>query len=145
MEDPRLLVQVSQLGLMMLQAGAQLAAPLGVLQLQGVKAGQQPFGGILGPGTAGPSGDVLVGGGLVAVLQLGDLGRGPSQQPRKLPAGQSGVVAKLAEPQAQRLACLLDAGHARSSSCSQTHPAGRPGARHHPASNCAAPPQQDRR
>ena len=91
------------------QPGLELALPFGVLDFQGVQRGEQRFSLSPGVGDAGPAADILVGRCLPAVLQLGDLRGRPGQRVRDLPAGQPGLLAKLAEPLSQRVARLVNA------------------------------------
>src|SRR5215475_19366 len=70
-EAPRLGVQLHDLLLVRLQPRSELPLPLCVLDFKGVQGGEQSFGLALTVGGTRPSTDVVVGGVLLAVLQLG--------------------------------------------------------------------------
>src|SRR5271157_5602510 len=120
------------------QPGPELAMPFGVLDFQGVQRGEQRFS--LGPGVGdtGPGADIAVSRRLPAVLQLGYLRGRPGERVRDLSAGQPGLLAKLAESLPQRMARLMNAEGAKSSTRRQSLPVEPRGARQHRASNRAA-------
>src|SRR5262249_23649917 len=90
----------------------QNALPFGVLHLKGVQRRQERVGLGLAAGGPRPGSDVVVARGLPTVLDLGYLRWRPRQGLRDLPAATASLLAKLAEPFAERVARLVDVSRA---------------------------------
>jgi len=101
-------VQLPDFGLMRTQARPEQTLPFGMLNFERVQRGEQRLGLSFAAGRPRPRANVAVGRRLAGVLQLGHLRRRPRQRFRDLPAAQTGLLAKLAEPLGLRGARLLD-------------------------------------
>ena len=108
LEESCPLIPLDQLLLAGLEARPQDALPFSVLDLKRVQRSEQGRCLALAVGGPGPASDVVIGGSLAAVLQLGHLGGRPRQRLREPPAAQVGGLAKLAESFAECVSRLVD-------------------------------------